>query len=98
MNNTEHSVRFSVTLVTTHFDVFQRVVGSQFSNDIFVPFLLGIFSTLKNRYRNSAKKSMSLKVLNRTTVSSDGKIPYLLDQFNHGGFGCVMLHQHFFHH
>ena len=49
MNNTEHSVRFSVTLVTTHFDVFQRVVGSQFSNDIFVPFLLGIFSTFENK-------------------------------------------------
>jgi hypothetical protein len=57
MNNTEHRVRFSVTLVTTHFDVFQRVVGSQFGNDVFVPFLLGIFSTLKKTGAETVQRS-----------------------------------------
>ena len=57
MNNTEHRVRFSVTLVTTHFDVFQRVVGSQFSNDVFVPFLLGIFSTFEKKVPKTVQRS-----------------------------------------
>ena len=57
MNNTEHSVRFSVTLVTTHFDMFQRVVGSQFGNDVFVPFLLGIFSNIEKKGAETVQRS-----------------------------------------